>query len=381
MQSGRIGQELIEGEDAVEAVRDFVYGSVPSSVEALNRKKGDSSSWERMHANQADSGHSHFVCNCKLAKSRGQRSCLKQFSSEELMGFHKESFGVYIQHAATNTDFGPKALGIRIHKLMWPLREPIKSDGTADEKGRSWKVSTWKLGNRVVCRTAWERAYGAAGRRYRTIYGFVQRGHAPHYADASQQGATLLKLMDRVSDAAGVLLTQKRSWAANWWKEILLLMDWMPSEQRIRIRGPGFKYLHANVYGPKASAVGMHLSYKTWKGCMRQGVHDVCLELPGSVPDRVSVGRAANHANFPECTTCLTRRSAWLSAAKSPASDPATVQVSPCFRHLVACVPCVHTSLLPSLGACDRPSCPVPRNSTTNCSSTTESGRLIERWH
>ena len=54
MQSGRIGQELIEGEDAVEAVRDFVYGSVPSSVEALNRKKGDSSSWERIHANQAD---------------------------------------------------------------------------------------------------------------------------------------------------------------------------------------------------------------------------------------------------------------------------------------------------------------------------------------
>ena len=121
-------------------------------MEALNRKKGDSSSWERMHANQADSGHSHFVCNCKLAKSRGQRSCLKQFSSEELMGFHKESFGVYIQHAATNTNFGPKALGIRIHKLMWPLREPIKSDGTADEKGRSWKVSTWKLGP-----TAWRK--------------------------------------------------------------------------------------------------------------------------------------------------------------------------------------------------------------------------------
>ena len=46
MQSGRIGQELIEGEDAVEAVRDFVYGSVPSSVEALNRKKSDSSSWD-----------------------------------------------------------------------------------------------------------------------------------------------------------------------------------------------------------------------------------------------------------------------------------------------------------------------------------------------
>ena len=133
--------------------------------------------------------------------------------------------------------------------------------------------------------------------------------------------------MDRVTDAAGVCLTEKRSWAANWWKEVLLLMDWMPSEQRIRIRGPGFQFLHANTYGPRAKAVGMYLSYKAWKGCMKQGVHDVCLELPGSIPAKVRVGRACNHANFPECTKCLTKRNRWLSAAKSSRSDPETVKV------------------------------------------------------
>ena len=191
----------------------------------------------------------------------------------------------------------------------------------------------WTLGhNKVVCRAAWERAYGAATRRYRTIYGLVQRGHAPHQDEASQQAKSLLQLMDRVTDAAGVCLNQKRSWAACWWKGTLLLMDWSPNEQRIRIRGPGFKFLHANTYGPRARAVGLHLSYKVWKGCMKQGVHDVCLQLPGSNPGRVSVSRFADHSNFPECTSCLTKRNRWLSAAKSPASDPATVQVGQCLQ-------------------------------------------------
>ena len=301
----------------------FAAGAGTSS----GRKKGTSQHWEHEHAKQADLCYPDFVCNCNHAKSRGRSSCLKQFNPEQLMDFHRESFGVYIGRDPTNADVGPSALGVRIHRLMWPLREPLKPDGTEDEDGKSWKIGTWKLGDKAVCRKAWERAYGAAHARYRTIYSLVQRGHAPHHDDASQQAKSILKLMDRVTDAAGVCLTEKRSWAANWWKEVLLLMDWMPSEQRIRIRGPGFLFLHANTYGPRAKAVGMYLSYKAWKGCMKQGVHDVCLELPGSIPAKVRVGRACNHANFPECTKCHTKRNRWLSAAKSSRSDPATVKV------------------------------------------------------
>jgi hypothetical protein len=304
--------------------------SAPASAGmASSRQKGTSLYRMGAHATQANLCHPEFVCNCSVAKSRGRASCLKQFSPEQLTGFHRESFGVYIGRAATNADVGPTALGVRIHGLMWPLREPLKLDGTEDEDGRSWEIRTWKLGNRDVCRAAWECAYGAAKRRYRTIYGLVQRGHAPHANEASMQAKSLIKLMARVNDASGVRLNEKRSWAANWWKNVLLLMDWLPDEQRIRIRGPGFKFLHANVYRPRAMAAGLELSYKTWKGCMKQGVLDVCYDLPGSKPEQLKVGRAARHSNFPECTSCLTLRNRWLAAAKSSASDPATVQVRP----------------------------------------------------
>lgn len=143
---------------------------------------------------------------------------------------------MYIGRAPTRAEVGPSALGVRIHRLMWPLREQLKADGTEDEEGRSWKICSWTLGhNQVVCRAAWERTYGAATRRYRAIYRLVQRGHAPHHDEAGQQAKSLLQLMDRVTDAAGVCLHQTRSWAASWWKDILILMDWSPSEQRIRI--------------------------------------------------------------------------------------------------------------------------------------------------
>ena len=134
--------------------------------------------------------------------------------------------------------------------------------------------------------------------------------------------------MERVVDASGAVSTAKRDWAAGWWKDVLLVMDWLPDEQRIRIRGPGFDFLHKYVYGPLSRAFGMFLSYKMWKSTMAQGIVDVCKELPGSDVNKVRCGRAANHSNFPECTECFTRRNRWLSAAKSVKSDPAVVKVS-----------------------------------------------------
>ena len=51
---------------------------------------------ESAHIEQANRGHCDFLCDCALARGRGQRSCLKQFTGEQLMEFHKESFGVYV---------------------------------------------------------------------------------------------------------------------------------------------------------------------------------------------------------------------------------------------------------------------------------------------
>ena len=118
------------------ATRALGVGAGTSS----GRKKNTSEYWEHEHRKQANLCHPDFVCNCSHAKSRGRSSCLKQFSPEQLMDFHKEAFGVYIGRDPTKADVGPSALGVRIHRVMWPLREPLKPDGTQDEDGKSWKI-------------------------------------------------------------------------------------------------------------------------------------------------------------------------------------------------------------------------------------------------
>ena len=142
---------------------------------------------ELAHTESADQGHSDFVCDCPLAKARSQRSCLKQFTGEQLSQFHAEAFGVYVGKEKTKADVGPRAMGVRIHRLMWPLREEINEDGSPDDEGRSCRIRTWRLGTKVVCRKAWERAYGAADSRYRAVYHIVQRGHGPEYEESAGQ--------------------------------------------------------------------------------------------------------------------------------------------------------------------------------------------------
>ena len=60
---------------------------------ASDRKKGTCLHWERKHAFQSSLCHPDVVCNCSVAQSLGQTSCLKQFSPEQLVDFHRESFG------------------------------------------------------------------------------------------------------------------------------------------------------------------------------------------------------------------------------------------------------------------------------------------------
>jgi hypothetical protein len=35
-----------------------------------------------------------FECNCRIAAARGQKSCLKQFSIENLITFHHDTYGM-----------------------------------------------------------------------------------------------------------------------------------------------------------------------------------------------------------------------------------------------------------------------------------------------
>ena len=133
------------------------------STSASGRKKGTRLHWESKHAFQSSLCHPDFVCNCSVAEFRGQTSCLKQLSPEQLVDFHRESFGVYIGRAPTRAEVGPFALGVRIHKLAPPR---ATQGGWYRRRGgqilEDLLMDARRGHNKVVCRAAWERACGAA---------------------------------------------------------------------------------------------------------------------------------------------------------------------------------------------------------------------------
>ena len=208
---------------------------------------------------------------------------------------------------------------------MWSLAVALPA---ADNLGRTHAIHEWKIQGFDVCRKGWECAHGLGERMSRTLYAMVLRGYGPADAADVKKAAAQTRLMDSVRDATGKLMSRKREYAATWWKNMLLLMDFQPNDSggRIQIRGPGYKFLHVHVYGPAATRMGLHMTYKPWMTCMKQGLHDVCTVLPNANPQTLTAARSARHSKFPECTECQERRKRWHSAASKVGSDPREVQ-------------------------------------------------------
>ena len=139
-------------------------------------------------------------------------------------------------------------------------------------------IPEWKLGDKVVCKSAWQAAHGVSENKYKVIYSWVLRGYSATEHEAHLDAAPLRQILDRVGEASGRIATERRQWCADWWSGLLLLMDWMPNEQRIVIKGPGYDFLHKEVYGPVAKAMGMHLSYKMFMVCI-VGCCEQCVYL------------------------------------------------------------------------------------------------------
>ena len=135
---------------------------------------------------------------------------------------------------------------------MWSLAVALPA---ADNLGRTHAIREWKIQGVDVCRKGWECAHGLGERMSRTLYAMVLRGYGPADAADVQKAADQTRLMDSVRDASGKLMSRKREYAATWWKNMLLLMDYQPNDSggRIQIRGPGYKFLHAHVYGPAST--------------------------------------------------------------------------------------------------------------------------------
>ena len=48
--------------------------------------------------------------------------------------------------------------------------------------------------------------------------------------------------------------------------------------------------------------------------------------LPGSDPEKVTVGRSAKHSHFPECTGCQSRREHYHKLLRTPGTAPAVLK-------------------------------------------------------
>ena len=133
-----------------------------------------------------------------------------------------------------------------------------------------------------------------------TVLSYVLRGHGPGDAAAEVSMKKMLRAVEAVLDANGTRDNEKRGYAAHWWKDYLLLCDWLPNEERIQIRGPTYGFLHKSVYGAAAKQAGKFLSYKTWMDCKDEGLVLVSTLLKGSDPKKLKATRSARHS---KCAT------------------------------------------------------------------------------
>ena len=163
---------------------------------------------------------SGWACNCRLAMNRGQVSCLRQFSPEQMISFYKETVGPEPGKRSVNQ------VALRVHRLLWEMKEPLASDSAQRDKGAKYKIDDWKLDAKTVCRSAWEKAYCVKPWMVRSAYGLVRRGLKPADVESSQEATRLSRLLSKTLDADGKVDNERRGWAITWWKNLLLLMDW-----------------------------------------------------------------------------------------------------------------------------------------------------------
>ena len=101
-------------------------------------------------------------------------------------------------------------------------------------------------------------AVGGTEKMHRTVLSCVLRGHGPGDAAAEVSMKKMLRAVEAVVDESGKRDNEKRGYAAHWWKNYLLLCDWLPNEERIQIRGPPDEKLHQSVYKPAAVQAGLY---------------------------------------------------------------------------------------------------------------------------
>ena len=182
-----------------------------------------------------------------------------------------------------------------------------------------------------LCHQGWICATGGSANAHQEMYALFLRGHSAADVEAQGHAAGQQKLLLLAEHAGAKRSNRCRDYAVCWWLKVMRLQDYMPNDNKLVLRGPGYGCLHKRVYLPAAVSAGLGLSYKTWMSCIPEALRLVGLELQEKHGDmdanKLRFGRCEKqHSKFAECTACQELRENYLRALSKPTSSPEFVQ-------------------------------------------------------
>ena len=134
------------------------------------------------HFYEATTGHQACKpCKCPLAKKGGFQCCLDYFGKGAFLSFHHDYYGSALgrMDASTGTRRRKKqtrfdkvpanGLGNNLHHEMWAKKTPLDKAAVGGNGGRMYRVVSWALNGRAVCRAAWKAARGGSEREHRDL--------------------------------------------------------------------------------------------------------------------------------------------------------------------------------------------------------------------
>jgi len=276
-----------------------------------------------------------FRCSCEHAGRLGTSSCLEPLNKLDLRRLHAATYGLTGVLGAAELPRTERRRRIleAYHRLP---REKLQTDGGCKgTAGKCWRVTRWQVVDRhnvpvCLCHRGWVCAIGGSPNAHAEMYALLLRGHSP----ADFEGKTLAskqKHLLQLAESAGNRRRNKcRDYAVNFWLNLMRLQDYMPNDNKLVLRGPGYGFLHEHVYKPPALKAGMYFSYKRWMSCVPEGLRLVGVELKekhGDMDaDKLRFGRCEKHSKFSECTKCQTTREEYLQALGNPEASPEFVK-------------------------------------------------------
>ena len=240
---------------------------------------------------------------------------MEQFHKPDLRAIHRNTFG------QSDAKVTPSAVRNAIHLRYWQLASRLEGK-SPDSLGRTYKIKEHLIEGKQVCLSGFRRAVGGARRAHEDMVLLVLRGYGPDSLNGVQEGKVLLK----AHAARNGRHHARTAFARCWWAEELQLHDWMPNEQCLQFKGPEYSVVHSQCYTEVASAHSGYppLKYRAWKKQMLPGARQLGESLCDCLdPDKIRVRRSARHSHFPECTTCLHRRSSYQRVYANPRSSEA----------------------------------------------------------